>query len=166
MVSYREAPVTDPTAHALLAEYFASRAATFPPAMGEYRTAFPSPADFEPPHGVFLVVEDEDVEGQAGDVGCGGIRLSTHAAGVTRFEVKHLYVQPHIRGRGIGRLLLDELETRARGFGASELVLDTNASLESAGRLYRSSGYVEIAAYNDNPNATHWYGKNLTTALE
>ena len=46
-------------------------------------------------------------------------------------------------------------------FGAEELVLDTNASLEAAGGLYRSSGYVDIEPYNDNPNATNWYGKRV-----
>ena len=42
-----------------------------------------------------------------------------------------------------------------------ELVLDTNASLEAAGGLYRSSGYVDIEPYNANPNATNWYGKRV-----
>jgi hypothetical protein len=32
-------------------------------------------------------------------------------------------------------------------------VLDTNATLEAAQGLYRSSGYLEVAPYNDNPNA-------------
>ncbi|MBC7723404.1 MAG: GNAT family N-acetyltransferase [Burkholderiaceae bacterium] len=161
MVSFREVPVTDDTAHMLLTEYFASRAESFPVSMGTYHTAFPDPALFTPPRGVFVVVSD-----QAADVGCGGIRLLTHGAGVTRFEIKHLWVQPGSRGTGLGRALLDELEARARAFGASEVVLDTNLALEAAGGLYRSSGYGEIAPYNDNPNATHWFAKNLTTELE
>lgn len=166
MVSYREASVTDDAALALLAEYFSSRAESFPATMGEYRTAFPSPDDFVPPRGVFLIVDGEDLAGEAADVGCGGIRLLAHAPGVTRFEIKHLWLQPHVRGQGFGRLLLDELETRARAFGASEVVLDTNAALTAAGGLYRSNGYVEVGPYNDNPNATHWFAKNLTTELE
>jgi hypothetical protein len=40
-------------------------------------------------------------------------------------------------------------------------VLDTNASLAAAGGLYRSSGYVDIPPYNENPNATNWYLKTL-----
>ena len=40
-------------------------------------------------------------------------------------------------------------------------VLDTNATLEAAQALYRSSGYGEIEPYNDNPNATHWFRKEL-----
>ncbi|MGN6197954.1 GNAT family N-acetyltransferase, partial [Humibacter sp.] len=66
---------------------------------------------------------------------------------------------PSARGKGAGRALLAELERRALEFGARRLVLDTNESLEAAGNLYRTSGYVSIEPYNDNPNATHWYAK-------
>ena len=82
-------------------------------------------------------------------------------AGLVRFELKHLFLRPSVRGRGYGGLLLAELERRAVLLGAEEIVLDTNASLESAGALYRRAGYSDIAAYNANPNATNWYGKPL-----
>lgn len=149
---FRVAGVTEPDAHTLLAEYFSMRAAGFDPAAGAYRTVFPDPARFVPPAGVFLVVE---ADGAA--VGCGGIRMLDPA----RAEVKHLYLRDAVRGRGWGGLLLAELEGRARELGASEAVLDTNADLEAAGRLYRSHGYAEIAPYNDNPNATLWFRKAL-----
>ncbi len=149
---FRVASVTDPDAHELLAEYFAMRAAGFDPAAGSYRTVFPDPDRFTGDAGVFLVVEDDGVP-----VGCGGIRmLEPHRA-----EVKHLYLRDAVRGRGWGRLLLAELERRARELGATESVLDTNVSLAAAGSLYRSSGYVEIPPYNDNPNATTWFRKKL-----
>jgi GNAT superfamily N-acetyltransferase len=145
--------VTDADAHALLAEYFAMRAAGFDPAAGSYRTVFPEAARFTEPAGVFLVVDDG-----AAPVGCGGIRmLDAHRA-----EVKHLYLRDAVRGRGWGRMLLAELERRARELGATEAVLDTNVALEAAGSLYRASGYVEVAPYNDNPNATLWFAKRLT----
>jgi len=143
--------VTDAAAHALLTEYFAYRAQTFPSPAG-YVTTFPSPAQFVEPHGVFLVVELDGA-----DVGCGGIR----SLGGGRFEVKHLWLQPATQGRGLGRQLLAELERRARELGATELVLDTNASLAAAGGLYSSSGFVDIEPYNDNPNATNWYLKRV-----
>jgi hypothetical protein len=54
-----------------------------------------------------------------------------------------------------------ELERRAAESGADEIVLDTHRSLSAAGGLYRSSGYQAIAPYNDNPNATDWFGKRL-----
>lgn len=153
---FRETPVTDATAHALLAEYFAYREQTFPSAAG-YVTTFPTATQFVEPDGIFLVV---DLDGES--VGCGGIRsLGASPLGGSRFEVKHLWLRPTVQGRGLGRALLAELERRARGLGATELVLDTNASLEAAGRLYKSSGYVDIKPYNDNPNATNWYAKIL-----
>ena len=76
--------------------------------------------------------------------------------------MKHLYVVPAARGRGLGRVrLLGALEEHARAAGAATLVLDTNRSLEAAGGLYRSTGFVPVPPYNDNPNATDWYGKAL-----
>ena len=163
MVSYREASVADDAALSLLTEYFSSRAESFPASMGEYRASFPVESDFEPPTGVFLIVEGTDLAGEDADIGCGGIRRVDDESGRVRFEVKHLWVQPPARGAGVGALLLHELESRAAAAGADEVVLDTNASLEAAGRLYARAGYTAIDRYNDNPNATHWYGKQLHT---
>lgn len=158
MLRFREADVTDADAHALLEAYFAERAAGFPPEQGEYRPTWPDPAQFTPPAGVFLVAIDADGEA----VGCGGVRrIQRSPSDEVRFEVKHVWLAPAGRGRGEGRRLLDELERRAAELGAEEIVLDTNASLEAAGGLYRSSGYTEIEPYNANPNATHWFGKRL-----
>lgn len=153
MTEFRETSVTDAAAHALLTEYFDDRVATFPAAMGAYRTTFPRAEDFEPPNGVFLVIEP--------GIGCGGIRRIESGPESVRFEIKHLWVQPTARGAGLGRALLRQLEARARKLGATDLVLDTNASLEAAGGLYRAEGFAETEPYNDNPNATHWYRKVL-----
>lgn len=148
--------VDDPRAAQLLTEYFAERAEGFPG--GGYRVALPDPALFEPPAGVFVLANDD--HGDA--LGCGGVkRLSPDPDGRERFEIKHLYLRPNARGTGAGRRLLAELEARAAELGATMTVLDTNASLTAAGSLYRSSGYTETAPYNDNPNATHWYRKEL-----
>lgn len=160
MTSLLPVRADDARAHELLAEYFALRAETFPGRA--YTTVFPDPATFEPPAGVFLLVWPEGVEHEGRMVGCGGIRLIADGPRGRRYEVKHLYLRPETRGRGWGRLLLDELESRARGWDAAELVLDTHHTLEAAGRLYASAGFAEIEPYNDNPNATRWYGKPLT----
>lgn len=157
VAALRESPVDSPEAHELLAEYFQARTAGFAEQDVAYTTTFPLPAAFVPPAGVFLVVEDD--EGRA--VGCGGIRHIADGPHGTRYEVKHLYLHPETRGRGWGRLLLDGLESRARELGARELVLDTHHSLEAAGVLYARSGFVAIEPYNENPNASRWYGKVL-----
>jgi ribosomal protein S18 acetylase RimI-like enzyme len=155
---FREVDVTSAEAIGLLDSYFAERAAGFPPEQGEYRPTYPTAQQFTPPAGVFLVVEE------GGEViGCGGVRRIQRRPETyeVRFEVKHLWLAPAARGRGAGRRLLQELEARAVEYGAQELVLDTNASLEAAGGLYRSSGFTTIEPYNTNPNATHWYGKRV-----
>jgi ribosomal protein S18 acetylase RimI-like enzyme len=156
---FRDVDVTSPEAVELLDAYFAERAAGFPAEQGTYRPTYPTSEQFIPPVGVFLLVEDE--EGHV--IGCGGVRRiqGRSDSSEVRFEVKHLWLTLEARGRGAGRRLLSELERRAIEFGAEEVVLDTNASLEAAGGLYRSSGYAEIEPYNANPNATHWYAKRV-----
>lgn len=168
MPEFTPVSVTDAGALALLTQYFSDRESSFPSTQGTYRTTFPDASQFVPPNGLFLLVSDDRDERGATDatetvfVGCGGIRrLETGPGDPVRFEIKHLFLQPQVRGRRWGRVLLDELERRAREFGAEELVLDTNASLEAAGALYQRSGYVDVPPYNDNPNATNWYLKRL-----
>lgn len=143
----------DPAAARLLDAYFAERSAGFPG--GGYRVARVDPAAFAPP-GAFLLVSDDD----GAPLGVGGLRVLPPEDGV-RMEVKHLYVVPEARGRGVGRMLLGALEAAALAGGADLLVLDTNRSLEAAGGLYRTSGFVPVAPFNANPNATDWYAKRL-----
>lgn len=151
MPRYVPTPVDDPAAQRLLDDYFTSRELGF--VGGVYKRTMPDAAAFVPPRGAFLVVFDEDDV----PVGCGGVRMLSSDRG----EIKHLYLDPSTRGRGWGRTLLAELEARAVGLGARVVVLDTNATLEAAQGLYRSSGYSDIEPYNDNPNATNWFEKPL-----
>jgi ribosomal protein S18 acetylase RimI-like enzyme len=152
MPVYRPASPADDDAHELLRDYFGMRTDTFPDGLGAYHTVFPDPAQFAPPGGVFLVVDDE-----FGAVGCGGVRMLAP----DRAEIKHLYLRDRARGKGWGRELLAELEARAVGLGARQIVLDTNASLEAAQGLYRTAGYEDIPPYNDNPNANVYLRKFL-----
>jgi ribosomal protein S18 acetylase RimI-like enzyme len=156
VAGYRAISVDDPVARTLLDAYFDERAAGFPAGPAAYRRAMPDAKQFSPPFGVFLVMEDDGRQ-----VGCGATRLLGDSDVGVCFEIKHLWVSPEHRGRGLGRELLSELERRAKGFGARVIVLDTNASLGAAQGLYQSAGYQEIPAYNDNPNATHWFGKRV-----
>lgn len=157
MPHFEPASTDDPRAARLLAHYFTSRELGFTTHAGGYRIVAPDPAWFTPPRGVFLVVEEEGVP-----VGCGGIRRLADIDGAVTYEVKHLWLEEEARGRGWSRLLMSELEQRARDLGAELMVLDTNDSLVAAQELYRSSGYEDTAPYNDNRNATHWFRKRLT----
>ena len=156
MVALEALAADDPRSRALLTAYFEMRGEAFPKGQ-TYRPVLPAASVFTPPAGVFVVVVDD--EGR--DVGCGGIRRIDDGPLGIRYEVKHLYVDPATRGRGWGRLLVEGLEERARGWDAAELVLDTHHTLEAAAALYARSGFAPIEPYNDNPNATRWYGKAL-----
>ncbi|MBM7472027.1 GNAT family N-acetyltransferase [Subtercola frigoramans] len=177
----REAAVTEPDSIRLLGDYFGSRELEFTEVGGVYTTRFPEAETFTPPAGVFLLVIDDDNAA----VGCGGIRLLPQAAAdnapgtagerarqleagtVTeatpvRFEVKHVWLSEAARGKGWAIALMNELERRAHEFGATQLVLDTNARLTAAARLYTRLGYEQTEPYNDNANATNWYAKQLS----
>jgi len=94
---------------------------------------------------------------RAEPVACGGIKFH----GDEPAEIKRMWVAGSVRGLGIGRRLLGELELRAAVGGARAVRLDTNRSLTEAINLYRSAGYREIEAFNDMPYAHHWFEKRL-----
>ncbi|WP_244099958.1 hypothetical protein [Burkholderia anthina] len=45
--------------------------------------------------------------------------------------------------------------------GARAVRLETNRALTEAIALYRGSGYVEVAAFSDEPYAHHWFERRL-----
>jgi GNAT superfamily N-acetyltransferase len=106
------------------------------------------PAEFAPPHGLFLIGY---VDGVA--VASGGWR--SHGADA---ELKRMYVVPAARGRGRARRMLAELERTASAAGHRRLILETGNKNAEALRLYRSCGYVEVPAfgfYADDPVSIH-----------
>ena len=50
--------------------------------------------------------------------------------------------------------------------GLATIRLDTNKALVEAHALYRKAGYREVARFNDNPYAHHWFEKALAAAEE
>ena len=91
-------------------------------------------------------------------VGCGALKLH----GDEPAEIKRMWVSPTSRGLGLGRRILEFLESEARLRGATILRLETNRSLEEAIGLYRSAGYEEVTAFNEEPFAHHWFEKSIT----
>ena len=72
-----------------------------------------------------------------------------------------MWVSPSARGLGLGRRLLSELERLAADHGVRRLRLETNRNLTEAIALYRSAGYRDVPAFNDEPYAHHWFEKTL-----
>ena len=90
-------------------------------------------------------------------VGCGALKFHEGQPA----ELKRMWVSSAVRGLGVGRRLLSELETQARAAGATIVRLETNRALTQAISLYRQSGYREVPAFNDEPYAHHWFEKRL-----
>jgi DNA-binding MarR family transcriptional regulator/GNAT superfamily N-acetyltransferase len=141
-----------PHARHCLRAYFAELAERF---AGGFDPARSIPADNDeltPPRGVLLVAT---LHGEP--VGCAALKLHDDAP----TEVKRMWVAPDVRGLGLGRRLLAELEAWAIGRGARTLRLETNGALTEAIGLYRAAGYREVPAFNDEPYAHHWFEKVL-----
>jgi ribosomal protein S18 acetylase RimI-like enzyme len=49
----------------------------------------------------------------------------------------------------------------ARALGVDRVRLDTNETLVEAIALYESSGFVVVERFNDDPHATHFFGRAL-----
>ena len=108
--------------------------------------------ELKPPAGVLLIAR---LRGRA--IGCGAMKLHARAPA----ELKRMWVARDARGLGVGRRLLVALEGHARARSATVLRLETNRSLTEAISLYRRSGFVEVAPFNDEPYAHHWFEKRL-----
>jgi GNAT superfamily N-acetyltransferase len=148
---FRREPLDSSAARSLL-EAFRREVVEFYPSWSPAVGPTAEPQEFEPPAGAFLIVYAE-----GGAVGCGGFkRLDVETA-----EIKRMYVSPSVRGRGLGRRILEHLENGARTAGYASIRLDTGDRLPAALELYRSAGYHQIPDYNGNPSASHWFEKSL-----
>ncbi|HTW81237.1 MAG TPA: GNAT family N-acetyltransferase [Terracidiphilus sp.] len=60
------------------------------------------------------------------------------------YELSKMAVAPHLRGRGIGRCLLQHAIAQARSLGARSLFLGSNTRLKNAVHLYESVGFRHV----------------------
>jgi GNAT superfamily N-acetyltransferase len=98
-------------------------------------------AKFYPPSGRFYVIRYEGA-----NVGVGCLKRLTPSVA----EIQRMYVQPHVRGVGAGRLLLQQLLSDARAIGYEVVRLESLKFLSAAHALYRSVGFTEITPYAQN----------------
>jgi GNAT superfamily N-acetyltransferase len=155
--SFVRLEIDDPaSANALwcLEQYFAELNKRFENGLNRAAVLPAEPDELRPPAGMFIVAKLHDQL-----AGCGGVKLHGGAPA----ELKRMWVSPAARGLGIGRRLLGRLELHAHDAGASAIRLETNRALCEAISLYRQSGYVEVAPFNQEPHAHHWFEKRLAT---
>ena len=83
-------------------------------------------------------------------IGCGALRRHDDELG----EIKRMYVDPRVRGRAIGRRLLQALETEAVRQSLARVALETGVSQPEAIALYRRAGFRDcppFAGYKPDP---------------
>jgi DNA-binding MarR family transcriptional regulator/GNAT superfamily N-acetyltransferase len=144
-----------PDARFCLQSYFSELSRRFEAGFDPARSISADDGELTPPAGLLLVAT---LHGEP--VGCGALKFHGDAAA----EIKRMWVAPAARGLGLGRRLLTDLEAQAAGRQVPTLRLETNRSLGEAIGLYRSAGYREVAAFNDERYAHHWFEKTLGPA--
>lgn len=110
---------------------------------GEVTTSPPPQEEFLVPRAAFLLVR---YEGRP--VGCGAIKPWDQGTA----EVKRVYVTPSLRRQGIGRLIMQGLEVKAREFGYARMFLETADRQREALEMYSQLGYRRIPCQGNK----HW----------
>jgi len=145
-------PAASDAAQWCMAQYVAELSRRFDTGFDPMQSISAVASELTPPNGVFFVAR---LAGQP--IGCVALKLRSGALG----EVKRMWVAETTRGLGLGRRLLRAVEEAARNLGLTTLHLETNKSLTEAQSLYRTCGYQEVPAFNDEPYAHHWFEKQL-----
>ncbi|GAA2602415.1 helix-turn-helix domain-containing GNAT family N-acetyltransferase [Dactylosporangium fulvum] len=152
MVVIEPCAVGDPRARACVRAYFREIAQRFDDGFDPALSTPAADDEFVPPAGGFLLATLSSEP-----VGCGAVKL--HPGGPA--EIKRLWVAGSVRGLGVGRRMLTELEHYAAERGWTAVRLDTNRNLREAISMYRSAGYREVEPYNTERYAHHWFEKPL-----
>ena len=143
---------TQPAARWCVGQYFDELDRRFEAGFDPAASLSAEDRDLIPPRGAFLLAS---IDGQP--VACGAVKSISPGVG----SLKRMWVADAVRGLGIGRRMLEALETQARELGLTTLRLETNHTLQEAIQLYRSAGFQEVSAFNSDPYAHHWFEKRL-----
>lgn len=140
-------------ARACLQAYYDLLAVTFDEPFEVGRSLDPDRDALRAPLGAFWVARmGKD------PVGCCGLKGDGTVVG----EIKRLWVSPAARGQGLATRLMATAEAHARALDMTTLRLDTNRTLTAAIAMYRAQGWREIAAFNTEPYAHHWFEKTIS----
>lgn len=108
---------------------------------------------YNKPHGALWLVEEEGRY-----KGCSGVRKIDEQI----CELKRTYLQPELRGKGLGQLLLQYCMNVAREIGYQKMYLDTHLDMGPAIALYTKNGFKDIPPYYHNPiEETKYLGLEL-----
>jgi GNAT superfamily N-acetyltransferase len=118
---------------------------------GEVTTSPPPQDEFLVPRAAFLVVR---FEGKM--AGCGAIKPWDQNTA----EVKRVYVTPSFRRKGIGKLIMNGLEKKAREIGYEGMFLETADRQREALEMYSKLGYHRVPCQGNK----HW--KEWSVCLE
>jgi RimJ/RimL family protein N-acetyltransferase len=92
-------------------------------------------AHYTPPRGAFWVIRDD-----ARVIGCVGVeRVDERTA-----ELHRLYLDASVRGRGLGRVLVETVLAWTREHGLTRLVLWSDTRFERSHALYRRLGFAQL----------------------
>ena len=152
MVTLDVEDASAPDAQWCIGRYFAELQTRFDSGFDPSLSISASAKELTPPDGLFVMAR---LRGRP--VGCGALKFHADAPA----ELKRMWVSSDLRGLGVGRRLLTDLEAQAARAGARVIRLETNRSLTEAIQLYRESGYREVERFNDEPYAHHWFEKQL-----
>ena len=90
-------------------------------------------------------------------VGCGSLRQIEPKIA----QVRRMWVNPVLRGHGIGRRLLSALEGAAAVAGFEFIRLEVYEALTEALLLFETSGYVQVDPWEESPPDLKAYQKQL-----
>lgn len=89
----------------------------------------------------YVVEVDGDVFGGGGFAPLGGTEPESGVC-----ELRKIHFLPELRGRGVGRQLLEFLLDRMRAAGYVEVYLETHSHMHAAHRLYERVGFRRLDA--------------------
>lgn len=147
-VLLRPEPADAEASQWMLEQYFAEIDERFDTGLDRENVLTTDVHEISPPNGLFIA-------GRLGGepVACGVLKKVAPDVA----DIKRMWVSERVRGRGVGRRLLERLVLEGRAMGLRRVQLETNRALPEAIALYRSAGFTEVGAFNDEPHAHHWF---------